>query len=678
MNMEFTDSRCSLWDIGLHQIRLLHNIYEISGAPKRGGSCLVYEAVKKEYVGQKTFEHRVILKEFYPVSNAGIITRTAAGELHISEAAKSASDYQKRLEKFLVSYEIMLELEKSDDSVDHSVTAHALFEANGTWYIEEAYDSGVLFFDYFKVNNTFPSIKYVLNSLAYCLEIIGHLHKLGYYHLDIKPENLSFTKSGVVKFFDTDSFVKISELGTCTDFLQSDGFSAPELALAAKRPASAPYLIGPWTDIYSIAQFICCYLFDRPLSYIELWDYLPELENYILFTDYYEDKEHYYFETYEDAMKLKNGAIQSQPRIVRNGVYLLKMFLDRTLSPDISERYQSTSEALEVLHRIIECFHNYKLQLEDHFQEFVPEEFNHFEELQHLEYLLWSDHMPLKHPFYNHTHKVSSKDSSRLIVIDGKENELLKKFVKYYATIYREKYDSIHEIHGTDLKDALQQLKFFQHGDASLCDALKLSIQDLPYPTLLIFYDESTKTQPANDKYILSKLIQTVDRNLHVLFVNSPQRIMYLKEFVVTDSVYVSSKLPEKEWGAVDRLYNKLLQYDWFFGLTTYLKSTGWYMVSFLLTLAGFFFQTRSNMLVSISGALCWTIAIFGFYYCYLKKYGKLSALKQNYGKYFFMVLLIWLCFFLFKWVTRFSFHIFSLLISVLIWFIFVIIDSNL
>lgn len=672
MNMEPSDSRCSLWDIGLRQIRLLNNIYEISGAPERGGSCLVYKAVKKEFVGQETFEHRVVLKEFYPVSNAGIITRTDTGELQIPET----SAYQKRLEKFIDSYKIMLELKKSDDSIDHSVTVNALFKANGTWYIEESYDSGILFFDYYKTNNVFPSIKYVLGSLAYCLEIVGRLHKLGYYHLDIKPENLSFTKSGVVKFFDTDSFVKISELETCTDFMQSDGFSAPELALAAERPASAPYLIGPWTDIYSIAQFICYYLFGKPLSYIELLDYLPELEKYIIFTDYYEEKEHYYFETYEDAMKLKNGDLQAHPRVVQNGVYLLKTFLNRALSPDIYDRYQCAEEALGELRRIVECFHNYKLQLEDLFQEFIPEEFTHFEKMQQLEDLLWNYRKPVINPVYRHSQKEASIDSSRLVVIKGKENELPKEFVKCYATIYREKYDSIHEIHGTDLEDALYQLRFFQHGNASIYEALKLSVQDLSYPTLLIFYDESIKTQPVNDGRILSKLLQTANRNLHILFVANPGRNMYLEEYMITDSISVIPEQSEKEWGPADKLYNRLIQYDCFFELTVFLKHFGWYIVSLLLTLAGFFLQTRSNILFSITGTICWTIAICGFYYRYLKKYGKFSVLKQNQGKYLFMVLLLWLCFFLLYWITQFSFHIFPLMISLLIWCVFFCIDN--
>ena len=67
MKHAFIDNRCSLWDVGITTIYIRQTKFELLSAPKRGGSCFVYEALKKESIGTKEYEHRVILKEFYPI-----------------------------------------------------------------------------------------------------------------------------------------------------------------------------------------------------------------------------------------------------------------------------------------------------------------------------------------------------------------------------------------------------------------------------------------------------------------------------------------------------------------------------------------------------------------------------------------------------------------------------------
>ena len=215
MKHSFIDHRCSLWDIGLTTVYLYQTEFELLGPPKRGGSCLVYEALKKERSETEIYERHVILKEFYPVlkkSDCMGISRDKDGTLLISPGI--SDNYQKRLKKFLDSYRIMLELGKQSDSVEHSVIPLSLTEAYGTWYLEETYDSGKLIFDY----ETPPSLKDFLTTMKNCLTVVGRLHQLGYYHLDIKPDNISCTKSGVIKLWDIDSLVKISELGTIRTF----------------------------------------------------------------------------------------------------------------------------------------------------------------------------------------------------------------------------------------------------------------------------------------------------------------------------------------------------------------------------------------------------------------------------------------------------------------------------
>jgi hypothetical protein len=62
-----TDDRISFWDLNLCEISLDNECYKISNAPKRGANCLVYEALKLETVDSKKLEHKIILKEFFPL-----------------------------------------------------------------------------------------------------------------------------------------------------------------------------------------------------------------------------------------------------------------------------------------------------------------------------------------------------------------------------------------------------------------------------------------------------------------------------------------------------------------------------------------------------------------------------------------------------------------------------------
>lgn len=439
MKHAFIDNRCSLWDVGITTIYIRQTKFELLSAPKRGGSCFVYEALKKESIGTKEYEHRVILKEFYPIldkQDSAAIIRCKDGSFSVSESIQNSEYYQKRLKKFLDSYEIMLELSKRSDSTDHSVTALSLTESYGTWYIEETYDSGKLIFDY--DTETTPSLKDFLTTMKDCLLVVKNLHQLGYYHLDIKPDNISATKSGVIKLWDIDSLVKISEIGNYRDFMWSDGFSAPEIESASKRPEDAPYLIGPWTDIYSIAQLFCYYCFKRPLQYMELIDKLPELTTHIPRADFYITEDHYMSEYLSNEKEI--------PLFSRNGIYLLKHFLLRALSFRKNERYQTIDEALSDLSTIIERCDSDKLQPIDNFNELTSEEFqafDNFEELEKLEEFFAS---------YNNLYFAS---------ITGSTAEKRLSLAKYYATKHRTDYDTIFQMGSDHLSTALEGLLFF-------------------------------------------------------------------------------------------------------------------------------------------------------------------------------------------------------------------------
>lgn len=521
MKHSFIDHRCSLWDMGLTTVHLHQTEFELLGPPKRGGSCLVYEALKRECIGTKIYEHRVILKEFYPVSGKSEpmeIFRNQDGTLLISPGILESDNYQKRLKKFLDSYEIMLELGKQSDSMEHSVTPLSLTEAYGTWFLEETYDSGKLIFDY----ETPPSLKDFLTTMKNCLTVVGNLHQLGYYHLDIKPDNISCTKSGIIKLWDIDSLVKISELGTHQDFLWSDGFSAPEIESAAERPEDASYLIGPWTDIYSIAQLFCYYCFGRPIQYMELIHFIPELVTHIPRADYYITKEHYFGEYFSDE--------GDYPLFSKNAVYLLKHFLLRALSFRQIERYQTVEEALQDLSVIIERCDAQKLQPVDNFKELTSEEFSSFEQFEELELL---------EEFFD---SPASEISPGIATITGETQEARQTLACFYATKHRLDYDTIIKVSSNNLELSFEIIFFF--GQTPTVFNIQHVLADLKqycrsHKLLMIIENNEFGGEPltASELDVLDELVTFDNRSLHMLYLSEEN---LLGTYEITENEQIS------------------------------------------------------------------------------------------------------------------------------------------
>ena len=267
MRNERIDKRKSLRDLHIERVEIGGKTYILQGDPKRGGSCLVYTAMKQERSGDSVYEHRVLLKEFYPLmgadKNAGV-QRKADGTFIVPEAIRASDDYRRNLERFRESYRIMLELGNSEMGAEHMTVAVSLTEALGTWYVEEAYDSGEPL-DVFLQKHPLE-LRDFLNVFYQCLTAVERLHRLGYYHLDLKPQNIACTKNIVIKLFDTDSFVKKADLKTYTILSWTKDYSAPEIEAAVRTPEDIPYMIGPWTDVYSLAQTLCWYLFGHPVT----------------------------------------------------------------------------------------------------------------------------------------------------------------------------------------------------------------------------------------------------------------------------------------------------------------------------------------------------------------------------------------------------------------------------
>ena len=345
----YLDNRLSLWDLNMKQPHIGSYDYTLLNEPYRGGSCLVYPVLRHETVGNKTYERRVFLKEFYPIleiDERNGMYRNPDGSIYVAETVKNSSGYQKGLTDFHESYIRMLELSKFEQSAELLVVPLLIVEDNGTWYREEAYDAGTSFSRLFRDKEC--GFSEFLQAMGKCYQAIAGLHQVGYYHLDVKPQNIAYTYRKGIKLFDADSFVKKNHLKGVRIQYWSEGYSAPEIIAAASTPEDTQYLIGPWTDVYSLAQIICWYLFGRPININETDWLLEELYVRVI--------ERSNVGIYDGGRVGLDMELDDEVSVSLEGIDYLASFLLRSLTPHRRRRYQSVEDAYEDFRMVASYF----------------------------------------------------------------------------------------------------------------------------------------------------------------------------------------------------------------------------------------------------------------------------------------------------------------------------------
>ena len=349
MKRRKTDNRISLWDLKIYSIEIGGRVYQLKAEPERGASCLVYRAKRCFRIGEKEHEQKVLLKEFYPLLDpdrgAGI-HRREDGSFVVPQATKASLEYQNYLHKFHNAVSIMLEMGNSGMGADHGAIPLSMMEAYGTWYVEEVDDSGQAFAEvFYKVKKKLYSenadvfskefmeqmcdqegmeceyeamnyhFQFFLEIYKKAMWSLKRLHEIGYYHLDYTPKNLSLTSGGNVKLFDTDTFVKKEEWGKVRLERYTEGYAAPELVNVICYGGDPSVLIGPWTDIYSMTQVLCWYLYGHPLDDLDVEEELEDLEE-----------------------KIQNTFGGWKPYLNPDGVQRLRKFIQKNLSVDYELR----------------------------------------------------------------------------------------------------------------------------------------------------------------------------------------------------------------------------------------------------------------------------------------------------------------------------------------------------
>ena len=470
------DKRVSLWDIQKTEITIGGYDYVILKEPDRGASCLVYQALWRETVGKKTYDHRVLLKEFYPILRGGFgITRNEDGTLEIPDYVCNSEEYKMLKDRFQASYATMLELANVEEGAEFLSIPTRLIESQGTLYLQEEYDSGTTL-EKMCENKEYFDLPAFLEELAKCMRAVARLHHRGYYHLDLKPKNISFTTNGTVKLFDTDTFVKADDLDKQYVFMESKGYSAPELHNLL--PEDAPELIGPWTDVYSLTQIICWYIYGRPLEEDEVDEKLEEMAVII--------------------RRYPRG-----PGARPSGIYMLQQFIKRNLSLDIAKRNQTVGSKWDAYK---EAHHVHTEHLEwqrcDLLQKKGEQGLNTFsmhDEIMVIQRFLKG---PLEEPDYNFKDSRKyvpgyeneledlgefmrqAKQANVLPVLSGEDALVRERLARYYVTQHKWEYSIVTEVHCDSFNNLWKSIPRAVPGFHDKLETIHV------FPWLLVIFDE--------------------------------------------------------------------------------------------------------------------------------------------------------------------------------------------
>lgn len=204
----------------------------------QGANSLVYEAHR-----DGAPKHRVRIKECYPARQAPSRDGMRLSWPDTSQRKKVLKHFQEGFE----NQRLFQSEEKTGNAAIHMPLE--MCEANNTRYMIMELDYGETL-DRYKVSS-FEEILTITKALA---DTLGEYHRLGFLHLDIKPENILVLREApnMIKLFDLDSVVRKQDIqqGVLPALSYSPRWAAPELREEIISQ------ISERTDIYSIGAVL--------------------------------------------------------------------------------------------------------------------------------------------------------------------------------------------------------------------------------------------------------------------------------------------------------------------------------------------------------------------------------------------------------------------------------------
>lgn len=128
------------------------------------------------------------------------------------------------------------------------VNVRDFFESNGTAYIVMEYLEGMDLQEYVKARGRMP-VGETLEKLRPVMESLAVIHREGFIHRDVSPDNIRMAADGRLKLLDFGAARDINEEGQTMTVLLKKGYTP------AEQYRGKAYQ-GPWTDVYALSGVI--------------------------------------------------------------------------------------------------------------------------------------------------------------------------------------------------------------------------------------------------------------------------------------------------------------------------------------------------------------------------------------------------------------------------------------
>ncbi len=294
-------------DVG-YVLKISDKDYIIKKVVGKGASSVTYLAEHN-----KT-EH--ILKECNPL---GISMHRNEDGVLIADTKLGEEKFFDCRSRFKAGVDNHLLFRLTDDLKNVTSNIQDVYDVNGTLYID------MTFFDGDTYDNVVDKTLYdIFRRMKALAQVVGHYHKLGYLHLDIKPQNIYTIPETpeMVMMFDFDSVVQQDDIDALISSSYTDAWAAPEQKMRKYRNQ-----ICNATDFFAIGEIIFYKLFGRHST----------------------EEDRYSFSQYEYASKNKlfeNVNPKAFPMITE--------LFHKTLSCSVKKRYKSAGELISKLDELIE------------------------------------------------------------------------------------------------------------------------------------------------------------------------------------------------------------------------------------------------------------------------------------------------------------------------------------
>ena len=228
---------------------VLHGRYLLGTALGEGGFGITYSGF------DTALDRRVAVKEFFP---QGSVWRESEKSAEVSCLTSSSQQLIFKNGK-LKSLQEAKSLAKLDD-IGAIVRVLDFFEENNTAYIIMEYVEGVTLKAYAKRSSETMSPEEAVTLLLPVMHALKIMHRRGFVHRDISPDNIMLPPAGDAKLLDFGAVKAVTDVaGNATEHpVVKRGFSPIELY-------SNKGLIGPWSDVYAMCATIFYLVTGKPL-----------------------------------------------------------------------------------------------------------------------------------------------------------------------------------------------------------------------------------------------------------------------------------------------------------------------------------------------------------------------------------------------------------------------------